>query len=305
MNENATRKSAVDATAEDKATRDGGFPEQEQHPPGLTARMTPVPDHGEENWVGRERLTGLRALITGGDSGIGRAVAIAFAREGCDVAINYLPEEQSDAEEVARWVEREQRRCVLLPGDLRDEQACRDMVDDAARELGGLDVLVNNAGYQWARREQGLEDVTTEEMDRIFRTNLYALFWVTQQALPHLSEGASIINVSSIQAYDPSASLIDYAATKAAINNVTVNLAAELGPRGIRVNAVAPGPIWTPLQPATREGESIPGFGEDTPLGRPGQPAELAGAFVFLASPQEASYVSGTVLGVTGGRPVF
>ncbi|HMR47833.1 MAG TPA: SDR family oxidoreductase [Arachnia sp.] len=305
MNENATRTSAVNDTAEDKATRDGGIPAQEQQPPGLTSKMIPRPDHGEENWVGRGRLAGLRALITGGDSGIGRAVAIAFAREGCDVAISYLAEEQSDAEDVARWVEKEQRRCVLLTGDLTDEQTSRDVVDAAARELGGLDVVVNNAGYQWARRAHGLEDVTTEEMDRIFRTNLYALFWVTQQALPHLSEGSSIINVSSIQAYDPSVALIDYASTKAAINNITVNLAAELGPRGIRVNAVAPGPIWTPLQPATKEGDSMPGFGEDTPLGRPGQPAELAGAFVFLASPQEASYVSGTVLGVTGGRPVF
>ncbi|MEZ5085394.1 MAG: SDR family oxidoreductase [Tessaracoccus sp.] len=305
MTDNAKVTGPVTDTAEEKATRDGGFPEQEQQPPGLTNEMDPVPDHGEENWVGRGRLTGLRALITGGDSGIGRAVAIAFAREGCDVALNYLPEEQSDAEDVARWVEKEQRRCVLVPGDLRDEETSRTVVDDAARELGGLDIVINNAGFQWARRDNGLADVTSEEMDRVFRTNLYSLFWVSQQALQYLGEGASIINVSSIQAYDPSVPLIDYAATKAAINNFTVNLAAELGPRGIRVNAVAPGPIWTPLQPATRDASTIPGFGENTPLGRAGQPAETAGAFVFLASPQEASYVSGTVLGVTGGRPVF
>ncbi|QIK73647.1 SDR family oxidoreductase [Propioniciclava coleopterorum] len=298
-------QSQVDLTAEDKATRDGGFPEQEQQPPGLTTDMTPVPDHGEESWTGRDRLPGMRALITGGDSGIGRAVALAFAREGCDVALSYLPEEQSDADDVASWVEKAGRRCILLPGDLRDEETARRVVDDAASQLGGLDILVNNAGFQWARREAGIESVTTEMMDRVFTTNLYGLFWVTQQALKHLGRGASIINVSSIQAYDPSASLIDYASTKAAINNLTVNLAAELGPRGIRVNCVAPGPIWTPLQPATRNPDTIPGFGEDTPLGRPGQPAELAGAFVFLASPQEASYVSGTVLGVTGGRAVF
>jgi len=273
--------------------------------PGHTADMAEQPHDEMRGYVGRGLLKGRRALITGGDSGIGRAVAIAFAREGADVAISYLAEEQSDAEDVAAWVEREQRTCVLLPGDIRDEETCRNVVDDAARQLGGLDVLVNNAGYQWARREHGLEDVTTEEMDRVFRTNLYALIWITQQALTHMGEGASIINVSSIQANEPSAPLIDYAATKAAINNVTVNLAEELGPRGIRVNAVAPGPIWTPLQPATKDGDNMPGFGGNTPLGRAGQPSELAGAFVFLASPLEASYVSGAVVGVTGGRAVF
>ncbi len=299
------QQDAVREAAEELATRDGGFPAQEQQPPGLTTEMTPVPDHGEETWIGRGRLEGLRALITGGDSGIGRAVAIAFAREGADVAISYLPEEQADAEDVAQWVEREQRSCVLLPGDIREEATCRTIVEEAARQLGGIDILVNNAGYQWARREHGLEDVTTEEMDQVFRTNLYALIWITQQSLKHMGTGASIINVSSIQAYEPSASLIDYAATKAAINNFTVNLAEELGPRGIRVNAVAPGPIWTPLQPATKAGEEIPTFGENTPLGRAGQPAEVAGAFVFLASPSEASYVSAAVLGVTGGRAVF
>ncbi len=296
---------AIDRTARSLTTADGGFPAQEQQPPGLTSRMDPHPDHGEETWVGRDRLAGLKALITGGDSGIGRAVAIAFAREGADVAINYLPEEQSDAEDTASWIERAGRKAVLVPGDLSIEQVARTVVDQAVAGLGGLDILVNNAAFQWGRREQGLASVRTDELDQIMKVNLYALVWVTQQALPHLGQGASIINVSSIQAYDPSEALLDYAATKAAINNMTVNLAQELGERGIRVNAVAPGPIWTPLQPATKDGDSLPTFGADTPLGRPGQPAELAGAFVFLASPLEASYVSGTVLGVTGGKPVF
>ena len=300
-----TDLNAIDKAARDLAMEEGGFPKQEQQPPGLTSEMDPHPDHGEETWVGRDRLAGLRALITGGDSGIGRAVAIAFAREGCDVALSYLPEEQSDAEDTKKWVEKEGRTCVLLPGDISEEATARKVVDDAAEALGGLDVLVNNAGFQWARRDNGLADLTTDEMDRIFKVNLYALFWMTQQALNHLGKGSSIINVSSIQAYDPSTALIDYASTKAAINNFTVNLAAEVGPKGIRVNAVAPGPIWTPLQPATKPGEGMPKFGGDTPLGRAGQPSELAGAFVFLASPLEASYVSGTVLGVTGGKPVF
>ncbi len=295
----------VDRAAAERASDQGGFPEQEQPPPGLTDRMTPVPDHGEESWIGHDRLQGLRALITGGDSGIGRAVAIAYAREGCDVAISYLEAEQVDAEETKRWVEQAGRACVLLPGDITDEETARKVVRDAADQLGGLNILVNNAGFQWARREGGIEGLKTSEMDQVFKTNLYALFWMTQEALPHLGKGSSVINVSSIQAYDPSVSLIDYASTKAAINNFTVNLAAEVGPQGVRVNCVAPGPIWTPLQPATKGGDSMPDFGGDTPLGRAGQPAELAGAFVFLASPREASYVSGTVLGVTGGKPVF
>ncbi|MHA7132972.1 SDR family oxidoreductase [Oerskovia turbata] len=280
------------------------FPAQQQEPPGLTAPMDPVPDHGEASYRGSGRLESLRALITGGDSGIGRAVAIAFAREGADVAIGYLPEERQDAEETARWVREAGRAAVLTPGDLREEATARAVVADAVRELGGLDVLVNNAGFQMARRKS-VADVTTEDLDRVLKTNVYALFWVTQAALEHLGEGASIINVSSIQAYQPSTSLLDYASTKAAINNLTVNLAAEVGERGIRVNAVAPGPIWTPLQPATQPPAKIEQFGADTPLGRAGQPAEVAPAFVFLASPADASYVSGTVLGVTGGKPVF
>lgn len=280
------------------------FPAQQQQPPGLTGPMEPTPDHGEQSYRGSGRLDGRRALITGGDSGIGRAVAIAFAREGADVAISYLAEEQEDAEETARWVREAGRTAALLPGDLTDEGTARALPGRAAAELGGLDVLVNNAGFQFARRES-FADVATDEIDRVLKTNLYALLWVTQAALEHLGEGASVINVSSIQAYQPSTSLVDYASTKAAINNLTVNLAAELGPQGIRVNAVAPGPIWTPLQPATQPPEKIEQFGQDTPLGRAGQPAEVAPAFVFLASSSDASYVSGTVLGVTGGKPVF
>lgn len=283
----------------------GGFPAQEQEPPGWTSKMNPVPDHGEETYRGSGKLAGLKALITGGDSGIGRAVAIAYAREGADVALSYLEAEQDDAEDTASWVEKAGRTCVLLPGDIRDEQVARQVARDAVDKLGGLDILVNNAGIQWARRENGLADLTTEQMDSIFKTNLYAMFWITQEVLPSLKAGSSIINVSSIQAYDPSEALIDYAATKAAINNFTVNLAQQVGEQGVRVNAVAPGPIWTPLQPATKGGDAMPEFGADTPLGRPGQPSELAGAFVFLASPRDASYVSGTVLGVTGGKPVF
>ncbi len=280
------------------------FPPQSQEPPGLTDEMSPRPDHGEESYVGTGRLAGRRALITGGDSGIGRAVAIAFAREGADVAIGYLPVEQPDAEETAHWIREAGRTAVLLPGDLTDEATARDLPRRAVEELGGLDILVNNAGFQMARRTS-IDDLASEDVDRVLRTNLYALLWVTQAALRYLGPGSTIINVSSIQAYEPSGTLLDYASTKAAINNATVNLAAELGARGIRVNAVAPGPIWTPLQPATQDPEHLKTFGRNTPLGRAGQPAEVAPAFVFLASEKDASYVSGTVLGVTGGRAVF
>lgn len=284
----------------------GGFPPQQQVPPGLTPRMDPVPDHGEETYVGHGRLEGLRALITGGDSGIGRAVAIAFAREGADVAINYLSDEQSDAEETASWVRQAGRNVVLVPGDLTERQTCDRVVAEAAEGLGGLDILVNNAGFHWDKGPaEGLESLTDENIERVMRTNLHAVLWLSRAALPHLRPGSSIINTTSIQAYDPSPALLDYAATKAALNNLTVNLAQSLGPKGIRVNAVAPGPIWTPLQPATRETDKIETFGSDTPLGRAGQPGEVAPAFVFLASPSDASYVSGTVLGVTGGGAVF
>ena len=274
--------------------------------PGLDADLTPKADLGEDSYRGTGRLTGRKALVTGGDSGIGAATAIAFAREGADVAISYLPEEQEDAEETGRWIEEAGRRALLLPGDIRDEQLARSLVTRTVEELGGLDILVNNAAFQWGRAEPaGLDGIESARLHRTLTTNLEALFWITQEAARHLGEGASVINCSSIQSYDPSVPLMDYAATKAAINNVTVNLASDLGPRGIRVNAVAPGPIWTPLNVATRVSEDYVEFGANTPLGRAGQPSEVAGAFVFLASPAEASYVSGTVLGVTGGRPVF
>ncbi len=299
-----TESTASSRAARMPTTEQGGFPAQQQELPGTTAEMDPVPDHGEESYHGHGRLQGLRALITGGDSGIGRAVAIAFAREGADVALSYLPEEQQDAEETAHWVREAGRTALLCPGDLTEHVTCTELVGQVVADLGGLDVLVNNAGVQYAR-DEGLADMGPERIERVLRTNLHALLWLTQAAVPHLGEGGSIINVSSIQAYEPSTSLLDYAATKAGINNFTVNLAAELGPQGIRVNAVAPGPIWTPLQPATQKEEKIEAFGADTPLGRAGQPAEVAPAFVFLAAPAEAGYVSGTVLGVTGGKPVF
>ena len=294
----------ISESARQHVNEHGGFPAQEQEPPGLTDPMRPRPDHGEQSYVGHGKLTGLRALITGGDSGIGRATAIAFAREGADVAISYLDSEQDDASETARWVHEAGRSVALLPGDITDRERCEALPEETIAAVGGLDILVNNAGYQMAR-SKGIEEVAPEQLDRVMKTNLYALFWLTRAAVPLLDRGASIINTTSIQAYEPSTSLLDYAATKAAINNATVNLAAELGPRGIRVNAVAPGPIWTPLQPATQDGEHLEKFGGDTPLGRAGQPGEVAPAYVFLSSPADAGYVSGTVLGVTGGKAVF
>lgn len=281
--------------------REEGFPKQEQEQPGLTGPMTPQPDHGEQSYVGSGALTGKRALITGGDSGIGRAVAIAFAREGADVAIAYLPEEQRDAEATAEQVESAGRTALLLPGDVTDEAHCESLVSRTVSELGGLNVVVLNAAYQEAR--DGLENLPTAEFDRVFRTNLYSTMWIARSAIPHLSAGDSIITTSSIQAFNPSPELIDYAMTKAAQVAFTKALAGQLGERGIRVNAVAPGPIWTPLIPATSWPDKLPEFGQDTPLGRAGQPAELAAAYVYLAS-DAASYVSGAVLPVTGGKPL-
>jgi len=270
--------------------------------PGLTGDMRQRPDHGEDTYVGSGRLEGKRALVTGGDSGIGRAVALAFAREGADVAIVYLPEEEQDAQETVRLVEDAGRRALTLPGDVRDEAFCTQVVERTVAELGGLDVLVNNAAYQMSQ-DGGLADLTTEQLDRTMKTNVYAMFWITKAALPHLGRGASIINTTSVQAFQPSPQLIDYAATKAAILNFTKALAQQVAEQGIRVNAVAPGPIWTPLQTAGGQPpEKLPDFGTQTPYGRAGQPAELAPAYVFLASP-ESSYVSGETLNVNGGMP--
>ena len=275
------------------------YPVQQQDWPGLASRMTPRPDHGETSYKGSGRLLGRKALITGGDSGIGRAVAIAFAREGADVAINYLPVEQPDASEVMRLIEAAGRKAVLLPGDIRDEMFCNKLVADAAQALGGLDILVNNAGRQHAATS--ITEITTEQFDWTFKTNVYAMFWITKAAMAHLGPGSSIVNTTSANAYEPYKHIIDYAATKAAVVSLTKGLAKQLAPMGVRVNAVAPGPIWTPLrvtdgQPA----ELISTFGADIPLARAGQPAEIAPIYVLLAS-GESSYSTGQVFGAVGG----
>ncbi|KQO59726.1 glucose 1-dehydrogenase [Curtobacterium sp. Leaf261] len=258
-------------------------------------------DHGEDTYRGSDRLKGRKALITGGDSGIGAAVAIAYAREGADVAISYLPEEEEDAKRIVGLIEAAGRTAVALPGDITDAAFCRKLVADAVEGLGGLDVLVNNAGKQ--QHVEDLADLTDEEFDATFKTNVYAMFWITKAALPHLAPGSSIINTTSIQGYSPSPMLVHYASTKAAINNWSKGLAGQLAPKGIRVNAVAPGPIWTPLQPAGGQpSDALPEVGSETPLGRWGQPAELAPAYVFLAS-GESSYVLGETLNVNGGMP--
>jgi len=271
-------------------------------PGSTTDEMDAQPDHGEQSYRGSGRLTGKKALITGGDSGIGRAVAIAFAREGADVAIVHLPNEEDDARETTKWIEQAGRKAVSIAADIRDEQTCQQLVEQAVRELGGLDVLVNNAAYQMAQ-PGSIEDITTEQFDRVLKTNLYGMFWITKAALKHMGEGGSIINTSSIQAYQPSPELLDYAMTKGAIVNFSKGLGQALAERGIRVNTVAPGPIWTPLIPATMPSEKVEKFGSDVPLGRAGQPAELAPAYVFFAS-QESSYITAQVLGVTGGSPL-
>jgi NAD(P)-dependent dehydrogenase (short-subunit alcohol dehydrogenase family) len=270
--------------------------------PGTTGEMKVEPDHGEDSYRGSGRLTGKRAIITGGDSGIGRAVAIAFAREGADVLVAYLPEDEDDARETAQLVEKAGRKAVTVPGDIRDEGHCTTIVERAVSGLGGLDILVNNAAYQMAQ-PGGITDISTEQFDRVMKTNLYAMFWLSKAAVPHMKPGSTIINTASIQAYQPSPELLDYATTKAGIVAFTKALGAGLAEKGIRVNAVAPGPIWTPLIPATMPDEKVESFGAETPLGRAGQPAELAPAYVFFAS-QESSYVTGEVLGVTGGQPL-
>jgi hypothetical protein len=275
------------------------FPSQSQPWPGLAGQMDPRPDHGETSYKGSGRLSGRKALITGGDSGMGRAAAIAYAREGADVAISYHPSEEPDAQEVIALIEKEGRIAVALPGDLRDEALCTRIVTEAVQRLGGLDILVNNAARQQQR--QSLLDITSEDFDATMKTNVYAMFWLTKAALPHLTPGSAIIQTTSEQAYDPSANLVDYAMTKAAMMNFTKSLAKQLGPKGIRVNGVAPGPIWTPLQVsggATQE--KLQQFGGDTPMGRPGQPVELASIYVQLAA-SDASYATGQVYGAAGG----
>lgn len=276
------------------------IPEQTQPEPGLDSKLTPLADHGIDTYSGADRLKGRKALITGGDSGIGRAVAIAFAREGADVVISHLPSEQSDADETIKVMKEAGVSAYSLPGDLLQETFARQLPHAAIEKLGGLDIIVNNAGKQIFN-----DDITTVPTDQIINTftvNVFAMFWIIQEALPNLKAGATIINTTSIQATQPSPGLIDYAASKGAITNLTKGLAQQLTPKGIRVNAVAPGPIWTPLQPSYGQSQDkLTKFGFDTPLGRPGQPAELASAYVYLAS-VESSYVSGEVIGVTGGK---
>ncbi|MGV0795057.1 SDR family oxidoreductase [Mycolicibacterium sp. XJ1819] len=278
-----------------------GFPEQQQSPPGIQARMDPTPDCGERSYRGSGRLTGKRAVVTGGDSGIGRAVAIAFAREGADVLVSYL-DEDDDAAEVARHVEDAGRRCVLVPGDLSDPAHCRAVIDRAVAEFGGIDVLVSNAAYQMTH--ETIDEITDDEWDYTFRLNIGAYFYLVKAALPHMGPGASIIGSSSVNSDMPNPKLAPYAATKAAIANFSASLAEMLGEKGIRVNSVAPGPIWTPLIPSTMPPDRVKTFGENTPLGRAGQPVELAPVYVLLAS-DEGSYVTGARVAVTGGRPIL
>ena len=276
-------------------------PIQHQPEPGLDAELEPKADHGESSYRGTGRLTGRKALITGGDSGIGAAVAIAFAREGADVALNYLPDEQADADRIREIIEREGRKAVLLPGDLTDKALCSSVVSDAVDGLGGLDILVNNAGKQVVA--PSLEELPDEQLTDTYTVNILAMFRITKAALAHLTTGSTIINTTSIEAYQPAPNLLDYASTKSAINNFTKGLAQQLATKGIRVNAVAPGPIWTPLQVSDgQEKEDLPKFDQVSPMGRAGQPTELAPAYVFLASP-ESSYVIGETLHVNGGMP--
>jgi NAD(P)-dependent dehydrogenase (short-subunit alcohol dehydrogenase family) len=277
------------------------FPPQQQDAPGDIHKMDPAPDHGETAYVGSDRLPGRKALVTGADSGIGRAVAVAYAREGADVALSYLPEEQEQAEEVAELIRAEGRTAVLLPGDLQQESVNQQVVADTVEALGGLDILAIIAGTM--PTVDSIDDFETETLDHVLKANIYPLFWLTKAASPHLKHGASIITTSSVQGFVPSPSLAEYAVSKAGIANWTRAMAQQLIERGIRVNGVAPGPVWTPLQPAFVPNEKIEEFGGQTPMGRAGQPIELAPAFVFLAS-QESSYVVGETIAVTGGMPV-
>jgi NAD(P)-dependent dehydrogenase (short-subunit alcohol dehydrogenase family) len=275
------------------------YPQPPQTPPGLDSRMSPRADHGEESYRGLGRLTDRVALITGGDSGIGRAVAIAYAREGADVVISYLPEEESDAQETVRWVRDAGRAAVTIPGDIQDERHCVAMIDRVFDEFGRLDILVNNAAYQMSHQQ--VDEFSTDEFDRTFRTNVYAMFWLCRAVLPRMTPGACIINTASRQAYNPSPELLAYAPTKAAIVNFTKALSKLAMKQGVRVNAVAPGPVWTPLIPATLPEEHVRQFGEGTAFERAAQPVEVAPLFVFLAS-NESRFVTGEVYGVTGGE---
>jgi NAD(P)-dependent dehydrogenase (short-subunit alcohol dehydrogenase family) len=275
--------------------------QQKQPGPGLEQNMHPKPDAGEQTYRGSGRLTGRKAIITGADSGIGRAVAIAFAREGADVVLSYMPSEEPDAQEVVQLIREAGRTAVALPGDVKSEAYCKQLVETAVQQLGGLDILVNVAGKQ--QEVSDITDLTTEQFDETFKTNVYSLFWLCKAAIPHMPAGSTIINTASVEAYKPSPILVDYATTKAAINAFTKALSQQVASKGIRVNVVAPGPIWTPLQVVGGQPtEKLAQFGAQTPLGRPGQPAELAPAYVFLASP-ESSYVVGETLCVTGGMP--
>ena len=277
------------------------FPKQPQEAPGLASAMTPKPDHGEESYVGFGRLAGRKALVTGADSGIGRAVAIAYAREGADLVLNYLESEESDAQEVVALAKEAGAKVTTRPGDISDEAFCKALVAGAAEDLGGLDILAQIAGKQ--QSQEAIADITNEQFDKTFKTNVYSLFWLSKAALPLMQPGSTLINTGSIQSYSPSANLLDYATTKAAIVAFTKALAGQIADQGIRVNCVAPGPFWTPLQPSGGQpSEDIPSFGEEVPLGRPGQPAELASIYVLLAS-QESSYITGETFGVTGGDP--
>ena len=276
--------------------------QQKIETPGKTSEMNPKPDHGEESYTGLGRLEDKVAVITGGDSGIGRAVAIAFAREGADVAISYLPEEEEDALETERWVTQAGRKALRLPGDIRDESHCRSLIDRAFEKFGKLDILVNNAAYQMTHDK--IEEFSTEEFDTTFKTNVYAMFWLCKFALPRMMEGSVIINTASIQSFDPSPNLLAYAATKGAIVNFTKGLAKMASQKGIRVNAVAPGPVWTPLIPSTMPDQKVENFGGDTEFKRPAQPRELAPLYVFLAS-NESNYVTGEVYGATGGQTPY
>ncbi|WP_049735847.1 SDR family oxidoreductase [Rhizobium ecuadorense] len=277
------------------------FPSQKQPMPGFTAQMDPVPDHGEKTYRGFERLKGKRAIITGGDSGIGRAVAIAYAREGADIVISYLDEDE-DADETKRLVEEAGRKAVLVSGDIQDPALCRQIVETAVKEFGGIDILVNNAAHQASFKS--IDEISDEEWELTFKVNIHAMFYLTKAAVPHMKPGSSIINTASINSDSPNPTLLAYATTKGAIQNFTAGLAQLLAEKGIRANAVAPGPIWTPLIPSTLPEETVSNFGKQVPMKRPGQPAELATAYVMLADPL-SSYVSGTTIAVTGGKPIL